>query len=60
MVFDNIHPEDSIKMSIKLYPFIEQKNRKLARWIPFKCDNSYNKCSRQISLKDEMEKPLEW
>jgi hypothetical protein len=28
--FDNIHPEDSIKMSIKLYSFIEQKT-KLAR-----------------------------
>jgi hypothetical protein len=28
--FDNIHPEDSIKMSIKLYSFIEQ-NRQLAR-----------------------------
>lgn len=32
--FDRIHPEDSIKMSIKLYSFIEQKNREMARRIP--------------------------
>jgi hypothetical protein len=29
--FENIHPEDSIKMSIKLYSFLEQKNREVAR-----------------------------
>jgi hypothetical protein len=32
--FDKIHPEDSIKMSIRLYLY-RTKNRKLARSIPF-------------------------
>jgi hypothetical protein len=25
--FENIHPEDSIKMSVKLYSFLEQKQK---------------------------------
>jgi PAS domain S-box-containing protein len=40
--FDKIHPEDSIKMSIKLYSFIEQKIENWQDQYRFKCaDNSY-------------------
>ena len=40
--FDRIHPEDSIKMSIKLYSFIEQKTEKWQDEYRFKCaDGTY-------------------
>lgn len=40
--FDRIHPEDSIKMSIKLYSFIEQKTEKWQDEYRFQCaDGTY-------------------
>ena len=40
--FDKIHPEDSIKMSIKLYSFIEQKTENWQDQYRFRCaDNTY-------------------
>ncbi|REH01160.1 PAS domain-containing sensor histidine kinase [Flavobacterium aquicola] len=53
--FDNIHPEDSIKMSIKLYSFLEQKTEKWQDQYRFKCaDNTYKYVlDRGFILKDE-------
>lgn len=53
--FDNIHPEDSIKMSVKLYSFIEQKTEKWQDQYRFKCaDGSYKHVlDRGFILKDE-------
>ena len=53
--FDNIHPEDTIKMSIKLYSFIEQKTEKWQDQYRFKCaDGSYKYVlDRGFILKDE-------
>jgi PAS domain S-box-containing protein len=53
--FDNIHPEDSIKMSIKLYSFTEQKTEKWQDQYRFKCsDGSYKYVlDRGFILKDE-------
>ena len=53
--FENIHPEDSIKMSIKLYSFIEQKTEKWQDQYRFKCaDGSYKYVlDRGFILKDE-------
>ncbi|CAM2961887.1 PAS domain-containing protein [Flavobacterium frigoris] len=53
--FDNIHPEDSIKMSIKLYSFIEQKTENWQDEYRFKCaDNSYKYVlDKGFLLKDE-------
>ena len=40
--FDRIHPEDSLKMSVKLYSFIEQKTEKWQDEYRFQCaDGSY-------------------
>ncbi len=40
--FDRIHPEDSLKMSIKLYSFLEQKTEKWQDEYRFKCaDGTY-------------------
>ncbi|MFY0483919.1 PAS domain-containing sensor histidine kinase [Flavobacterium sp. PLA-1-15] len=40
--FDRIHPEDSIKMSVKLYSFLEQKTQNWQDEYRFKCkDGSY-------------------
>ncbi len=40
--FDKIHPEDSIKMSVKLYSFIEQKTENWQDQYRFRCaDSSY-------------------
>ncbi|AWA30048.1 PAS domain-containing sensor histidine kinase [Flavobacterium magnum] len=40
--FDRIHPEDSIRMSVKLYAFLEQKTQKWQDEYRFKCrDGSY-------------------
>jgi hypothetical protein len=57
-----IYTEDSIKMSIKLYSFIEQKNRNWQDEYRFKCaDNSYKYVlDRGFLLKTKMAKPLEW
>ncbi|MFI0490143.1 PAS domain S-box protein [Flavobacterium sp.] len=53
--FGNIHPEDSIKMSIKLYSFIEQKTENWQDQYRFKCaDGSYKYVlDRGFLLKDE-------
>ncbi len=53
--FDRIHPEDSIKMSIKLYSFIEQKTEKWQDEYRFKCaDGSYKYVfDRGFLVKDE-------
>ncbi|MBX9806775.1 MAG: PAS domain-containing protein, partial [Flavobacteriaceae bacterium] len=58
--FDNIHPEDSIKMSIKLYSFIEQKTEKWQDQYRFKCaDGSYKYVlDRGFILKDESGKSV--
>ena len=40
--FDNIHPEDSIKMSIRLYSFLEQKTERWQDQYRLKCaDGTY-------------------
>lgn len=40
--FDRIHPEDSLKMSVRLYAFIEQKTERWQDEYRFKCaDGSY-------------------
>lgn len=53
--FDRIHPEDSIKMSIKLYSFIEQKTEKWQDEYRFQCaDGSYKYVfDRGFLVKDE-------
>jgi PAS domain S-box-containing protein len=53
--FDNIHPEDSIKMSINLYSFLEQKTEKWQDQYRFKCaDNTYKYVlDRGFILKNE-------
>jgi len=58
--FDNIHPEDSIKMSIKLYSFIEQKTENWQDEYRFKCaDNSYKYVlDRGFLLKDKNGKAI--
>jgi PAS domain S-box-containing protein len=58
--FDNIHPEDTIKMSIKLYSFIEQKTEKWQDQYRFKCaDGSYKYVlDRGFILKDETGKSV--
>lgn len=58
--FENIHPEDSIKMSIKLYSFIEQKTEKWQDEYRFKCANGMYKyvLDRGFILKDESGKSV--
>ncbi|WP_396169848.1 PAS domain S-box protein [Flavobacterium sp.] len=58
--FGNIHPEDTIKMSIKLYSFIEQKTEKWQDQYRFKCaDGSYKYVlDRGFILKDETGKSV--
>ena len=53
--FDNIHPEDSLKMSIKLYSFIEQKTERWQDEYRFKCaDGTYKYVlDRGFLVKDE-------
>ncbi len=53
--FDRIHPEDSIKMSIKLYSFIEQKSEKWQDEYRFKCaDDTYKYVlDRGFLVKDQ-------
>ena len=52
--FDKIHPEDTIKMSIKLYSFIEQKTEKWQDQYRFRCaDGTYKYVlDRGFILKD--------
>jgi len=53
--FDKIHPEDSIKMSVKLYSFIERKTQNWQDQYRFRCaDGSYKYVlDRGFLLKDE-------
>jgi PAS domain S-box-containing protein len=53
--FDRIHPEDSIRMSVKLYSFIEQKTEKWQDEYRFMCaDGSYKFVfDRGFLVKDE-------
>ena len=53
--FERIHPEDSIKMSVKLYSFIEQKTEKWQDEYRFKCaDGTYKYVfDRGFLVKDE-------
>ena len=41
--FDRIHPEDSIRMSVKLYSFLEQKTQKWQDEYRFKCKDGHYK-----------------
>ncbi|MCK8141720.1 PAS domain S-box protein [Flavobacterium sp. I-SCBP12n] len=56
--FDKIHPEDSIKMSVKLYSFLEQKTKNWQDQYRFRCaDNSYKYVlDRGFLLKDNQGK----
>jgi len=58
--FDKIHPEDSLKMSIKLYSFLEQKTEKWQDEYRFMCaDGSYKYVfDRGFLVKDEEGKPI--
>ncbi|MDI5895073.1 PAS domain-containing sensor histidine kinase [Flavobacterium algoritolerans] len=58
--FDKIHPEDSIKMSIRLYSFIEQKTENWQDQYRFKCANNSYKyvLDRGFLLKDENGKAI--
>jgi PAS domain S-box-containing protein len=58
--FDKIHPEDSIKMSVKLYSFIEQKSEKWQDQYRFRCaDNTYKYVlDRGFLLKDKKGRAL--
>lgn len=53
--FDRIHPEDSIKMAMKLYSFIEQKTEKWQDEYRFKCaDGTYKYVfDRGFLVKDD-------
>jgi len=58
--FDRIHPEDSIKMSVKLYSFLEQKTEKWQDEYRFACaDGSYKHVyDRAFLVKDENGKAI--
>ena len=58
--FDKIHPEDTIKMSIKLYAFIEQKTENWQDQYRFRCaDGTYKYVlDRGFILKDENGKAI--
>ena len=58
--FDRIHPEDSIKMSVKLYSFLDQKTEKWQDEYRFKCaDGTYKYVyDRGFLVKDKEGKPL--
>ncbi len=53
--FDKIHPEDSIRMSVKLYSFIEQKTEKWQDQYRFRCADATYKyiLHRSFLLKDD-------
>ena len=58
--FDRIHPEDSLKMSVKLYSFLEQKTEKWQDEYRFQCaDGSYKYVfDRGFLVKDADGKPI--
>jgi len=58
--FDRIHPEDSLKMSVKLYSFLEQKTEKWQDEYRFQCaDGSYKYVfDRGFLVKDKDGKPI--
>jgi PAS domain S-box-containing protein len=58
--FDRIHPEDSLKMSVKLYSFLEQKTEKWQDEYRFQCaDGSYKYVlDRGFLMKDKEGKPI--
>jgi PAS domain S-box-containing protein len=58
--FDRIHPEDSLKMSVKLYSFLEQKTEKWQDEYRFQCaDGSYKYVfDRGFLVKDANGKPV--
>ncbi len=58
--FDRIHPQDSIKMSVKLYSFLEQKTQKWQDEYRFKCkDGSYKfVLDRGFLVMDEQGTPV--
>jgi PAS domain S-box-containing protein len=58
--FDRIHPEDSLKMSVKLYSFLEQKTEKWQDEYKFQCaDGSYKYVlDRGFLVKDKEGKPI--
>lgn len=58
--FDKIHPEDSLKMSIKLYSFLAQKTENWQDEYRFKCaDGSYKYVfDRGFLVKDQFGKPI--
>jgi len=58
--FDRIHPEDSLKMSVKLYSFLEQKTEKWQDEYRFQCAyGSYKYVfDRGFLVKDANGKPL--
>lgn len=53
--FDRIHPEDSLKMSVKLYSFLEQKTQKWQDEYRFQCaDGTYKYVfDRGFLVKDD-------
>ena len=58
--FDRIHPEDSLKMSVKLYSFVEQKTEKWQDEYRFQCaDGTYKYVfDRGFLVKDTDGKPI--
>lgn len=58
--YDNIHPEDSVKTSIKFYSFLEQKTEKWQEQYRFKCaDHTYKHVlDRGFIIKDENNNPI--
>lgn len=58
--FDNIHAEDSIRMSIKLYSFLEEKTDKWQDEYRFKCaDGTYKYVlDKGFIIKDKFSKPI--
>jgi PAS domain S-box-containing protein len=58
--FERIHPEDSLKMSVKLYSFLEQKTEKWQDEYRFQCaDGSYKYVfDRGFLVKDKEGKPI--
>lgn len=58
--FDKIHPEDSLKMSVKVYTNVEQKTEKWQDYYRFQCaDGSYKYVyDRGFLVMDENNKPV--
>lgn len=58
--FDRIHPEDSLKMSIKLYSFLDQKTERWQDEYRFMCKNGSYKYvfDRGFLVKDEKGKAI--